>query len=1435
VHEDIEFEVDYPNLAAKAVARHPKTKDREEIMKNFIRSFDLSKAPLLRVGLFRVEKHRHVLMLDMHHIITDGSSQAILSKEFMELYAGKELKPLRIQYKDYARWQKDQKEKLEKQEEYWSNVLKAEVPVLNLPCDYPRSAVQNFEGSTSQFAVDSEDTERLRELAANHGATLYMVLLAIFNILLAKLSGQEDILVGTPIAGRKHAEIEYIIGMFVNTLTLRNLPSPQKTVDDFLKEVKNQTLAAFENQEYQFEDLVEQVAVNRDVGRNPLFDVVFVLQNIDNPGVEIPGLKLRPYEYEMNISKFDLTLTGFEAEESLLFSWEYCTKLFKKETIERFSGYFKKVLWDIVKGPGKQLAGIEIISEFEKNRILYDFNNTEAEYPGDKTIYGLFEEQVERTPDGAALVGNWQLAVGKKEIVGDHISITYKELNEKADRSAHYLRSKGAGPETIMGIIGERSIETIIGILGILKAGGAYFPIDPEYPEERIDYMLTDSEAKVLVTASTLAKEVEKLRSWEVEKVFLKEVLETPETSSQPLNLSTSQLLSSSNLAYIIYTSGSTGRPKGVMVEQPNVIRLVKNTDYIQFREGGRLLQTGALDFDASTFEIWGSLLNGLTLYLAPKEEVLAAERLKAALRKYDIGTIWLTSPLFNQLSSIDVEIFAGLRDLLVGGDVLSPVHINRVRTRFPGLNIINGYGPTENTTFSTTFLITGDYREHIPIGKPIANSTAYIIDPRNKLVPVGVVGELCVGGDGMARGYLNNPELTAEKFFNLTLNTKHLTLYRTGDLARWLPDGNIEFTGRIDLQVKIRGFRIEPGEIENRLREIEEITEAVVIPREVEKGEKHLCAYIVTGERLSTCLPDYMIPSFFMKIEKIPLTPNGKVDQRHLPIPGIVPGSDYVGPRDEVEKKLVDIWANVLTAKKEKIGIAANFFELGGHSLKAVVMSSRIHKEFNVKLPLAEIFKTPTIKGLSEYIRRTGEEQFVSIEPVEEKDFHPLSPAQKRLYILQHMQRNNLSYNIPGVVLLEGKFEKGKLEEVIGRLIHRHENFRTSFEMMGQQPIQRIHHNVDFAVEYDERSEEEAKPLIDTFVRPFDLAKVPLLRIRLIKIGETRHLLMFDMHHIISDGTSMGIFVREFTALYGGKELTPLQIQYKDFSQWQNTRKRIETIKKQEEYWLGEFEGDVPVLNLPIDYERPAVQTSEGNSIAFEIGVQETMLLKETALEEGVTLYMVLLAIFNLLLSKECDQEDIIIGAPTAGRRHANLEPLIGFFINMLALRNFPTGRKTFREFLLEVKKRTLEAYENQDYQFEELVDNVLKDRESSRNSLIDVLFVFQNLVIMAGQIPEVAITELTLKPYKQDIDVSPFDLLLHGYEAGEKLGLSFQYRTKLFKEETMRMLIRNFKEVVSTVINNKNIRLQDIKISHDLLALESVSLQEDEGDFGF
>ncbi|UCH97644.1 MAG: AMP-binding protein, partial [Candidatus Aminicenantes bacterium] len=731
IHEHVEFEIELTKR------QDPGAKS---CIYSFIRPFDLSQAPLFRVGLIKEEEKKHILMVDMHHIISDGVSAEVFVKEFMSLYEGQKLPALRVQYKDFSGWQdsKEVKESIRKQGEYWLKefAIQGEVPVLDLPFDYPRPVVQSFEGSHAAFELSVEKTKRLNQIAGSEGATLFMVLVAVYNVCLSKLTGQEDIIIGTPAAGRGHTDLEAIIGMFVNTLALRNYPRGNKTFIEFLNDVKEKTLKAFENQDYQFEELVENVSVNvkRDANRNPLFDVLLALQSMDSREVEIPGLKLKSYEIENRISKFDLSVLAVEKEEHLLFEVEYCTKLFKKETIERFTGFFKKVISSFIENPRGKIKEIELISSREKDWILNNFNNTSAPYPADRTIHWLFENQAARTPDRTAVVFEDQ-------------SLTYNELNERANRLGSELHLKGAARETAVGIMAKHSLEMITGVLAILKAGGAYLPINPDYPPTRKRYLLTDSNARIMITE--------------------KDIIPSPSTLTLTLTLTSTSTcqVSPTNLAYIIYTSGSTGRPKGVMVNHQNVVRLVKNTNYIEFKENHRLLQTGALEFDASTFEIWGCLLNGLTLCLAEKEKILTPARLKESITKYDIAMMWMTAPLFNQMLQTDIDIFSGLKHLFVGGDVLSPVHINRLKRRFPRLKVSNGYGPTENTTFSTVYLIDKESNENIPIGMPIANSTVYILDENHHLQPVGVPGELVVGGDGVARGYLNDPGLTAEKF----------------------------------------------------------------------------------------------------------------------------------------------------------------------------------------------------------------------------------------------------------------------------------------------------------------------------------------------------------------------------------------------------------------------------------------------------------------------------------------------------------------------------------------------------------------------------------------------------------------------------------------------------------------------------------------------
>jgi amino acid adenylation domain-containing protein len=1463
IHHQVEFEIEYYDLYRPQVENKVKVEESEgteglaplpieletSTIKNFIRPFDLTKAPLLRVGLIHspsLAGHRYILMVDMHHIITDGTSMDLFVKEFIVLFAGRELPDpgLKLQYNDYVQWQNNesQREALKQQEGYWLKQFEGEIPVLNLPLDYSRPSVQSFEGSTIGFELSAKETGVLNNLALAGGGTLYMVMLAIYTVLLSKLSAQEDIIVGIPIAARRHVDLERIIGMFVNTLAMRNYPRGEKTFAGFLREVKTRVLEAFENQEYHFEDLVDRVSINRDASRNPLFDVVLALPNMgaptgNLPEVEVPGLKVESYESKILTAKFDLNLTCVEIGEKLVFSFEYCSKLFKESTIERFIRYFKTVVSEITDDAARIISEIGIIPEEDKMQILYEWNDTGVGYPKEKTIHRLFEEQVELRPDHMAVVctghGAWE------------VSLTYRELDEKSNQLARRLHSKGIVPDTVVGIMVEPSPGMVVGLLGILKSGGAYLPVNPQYPGARQAYLLKDGYVKMLLTNYKDAD-----ASYFDNQVTL---MDLEDDHSRENNGDFNEKSRYDNLAYIIHTSGSSGRPKGVMVNHRNVVRLVKNTNYIQFKEKDRILQTGALEFDASTFEIWGAFLNGLELHLVPQETILAPGKLKKILQGHDISTIWLTSALFNQMLDFDMEIFAGLSHLLVGGDALSPTHINRLGRRYPRLKIINGYGPTENTTFSTTFLIEKEYKERIPIGKPISNSTAYIVDGAKALLPIGVPGELCLGGDGISRGYLNSPELTNKKFIYQVTgvddrcrwdNKKLLRgvpgggfleksppgrrrqkIYRTGDLAKWLQEGNIEFLGRKDHQVKIRGFRIEPGEIETYLLNHESIQDAVVTVKE--RTDKYLCAYIVSQEEcsiaeikkyLSKRLPEYMIPSYFISIEKVPLTPNGKVERRALPEPEVETREDYVSPRNKTEEKLVEIWSEVLGIDKKVIGIDTNFFDSGGHSLKGVTLITKLHKELSVEVPLTEIFINQTVRELSDYIKTARKARFVPLNPAEKKEYYRMSSAQKRMFVLQQMRKESVFANSTMAFQLEGTVDRQRFEEAFRKLIRRHESLRTSFCTIGEEYLQKVHADIPFSIEYievenNEFAREEATRIGEKFVRPFALQLTPLLRVGMVKVQRELFMLMIDMHHIVTDGTSMGIFLNDLMSLYEGQPLPPLIIQYKDFAQWQNKFIDSGGMKHQGEYWLKVFENEPPRLDLCTDFVRPGALTPEGGYLKFQVAKEETDALRALASREDVTLFMILLAVYYVLLSKESGLEDMVVGSPVACRRHENTLQIIGTFSNFLALRNYPNEEKTFKEFLLEVKENTLAAIENQDYPFEELVKEVSvnANRDPGRNPLFDIIFAFQNVPI-----PKIESTGIKLEPksYGSKNIAVRYDLEFQGFEMGDFLYFTAAYRLKLFREETVKRLIKSFKNILMQGVKNPHIKLSDIEV---------------------
>jgi amino acid adenylation domain-containing protein/thioester reductase-like protein len=956
----------------------------QHVVEEFVKPFDLSKAPILRVGLIKIWGDTQILMVDMHHIMSDGVSEVLIIKDLWTLYEGKELPRLHVQYKDFAEWitgEEQEKEK-KKQEDFWLNQFQGEIPVLTLPCDFPRPAKMGFDGDTISFEISKGETNRLYTLAQDQGVTLYMVLFAAYSVFLSRLSGQEDVVVGTVTAGRGHADMQKIVGMFVETLAVRTYPSGEDTFKTFLQEVKHLVLSAFEHQDYPLERLARQVAQRNDSSRNPLFDVVFSLENeaerTDQYLLEVLIQdKSSPYRFDIKKSKFDLMLVAIEKAEEVEFNFEYNTQLFRQETIERFVLYFKKIIASICTNIEQKVAQIDIMPDLERGILLYTFNDTETEYPKHKTIHELFEEQVAKTPKNTAVVFYGPDTNSRK-------TIDYSSLNKKANQLAHLLQTNGVTSESIVGITAQKSVEMAIGIMAILKAGGAYLPLNPDYPDERKQYLMEDSNSRILLT------------NFKTPIDYVPVVIDLDDESIyQDKNKEEfSRDYRKDGLAYIMYTSGSTGKPKGVMVEHVNVVRLVKNTNFLKFNEDECILQTGALEFDASTLEIWGCLLNGLTLYLATKDSILNAQKLKKTLLENKITTIWMTSALFNQMLDTDIEIFSGLKYLLTGGDIVSPTHVARLRKHVPGIQVINGYGPTENTTFSTTNPIKKDYKDNIPIGKPIANSTAYILDKLLNPVPMGVAGELFVGGDGVSRGYLNRPLFTHSKFvpdpFISYLSAKRKTMYATGDLSRWFLDGTIEFLGRLDFQVKIRGFRIEPGEIENQLRLVDFIEEVCVVPKKDESGFNYLCAYFVSPGKvditelkrlLQQDLPAYMIPSYFVQMDTLPLTSNGKVDRRALPEPQAeMERKGYEPPGNEVEQVLADTWSEVLGI--EKIGIDDDFFEIGGDSIKTIMISARLLKQ-QLSTTVNDFFIYPTIRELSKNIKKIEHVPVPDIEAI--------------------------------------------------------------------------------------------------------------------------------------------------------------------------------------------------------------------------------------------------------------------------------------------------------------------------------------------------------------------------------------------------------------------------------------------------------------------
>jgi amino acid adenylation domain-containing protein len=2047
IHPRVDFKIDYLQAVHKPA---------KEIIESHIRPFDLSQAPLLRSALIGLPGHDHIWIVDMHHIISDGTSKTVLTEDFMSAYNGRELAPLKLQYRDFSEWQNHLVEKglIKDQEAYWLNLYADEIPRLNMPIDFKRPAVFTFKGDCRGFVLKEEEVGKFKEIGARNQATLYMNILAVLNVLFHKYTGQTDMIIGCGIAGRRHIDLQNTMGMFVNTLAMRNYPSADKSYEAFLAEVTAFSLEAFENQDVQFEALIDMLNIERDPSRNPLFDVLMVVQNFRKVGegsssrepgrfdvLPIINERLPKPDYKLSATKFDLTFLIYERDGDILVNIEYYSGLFKEETIRRLITHLHNIIKAVINNPLAKLKNIEMMTGEEKSRLLYQFNDTVRDYPRDKTIHQLFADQARRTPANVALEH-------------EDVYLTYAELDQEANRLACFLADHlNIRLEQRVGILLDRSIHMIIAIVGILKAGGAYVPLETSLPEKRLKNLIDDAELRITVSASRYIRSLNRLQ-WEcecfesficvdsadvyaeaeVEKSALMDIelwhhvgetavdditgggwissytgepfsrqemdeysqnilaklkpvlnrdmrvleigcasglsmykiaplvksyhgtdlsgliieknrarleaenianikldclaaheidqlaeknfdlvimnsviqsfhghnylrqvfgkvisvlnergyifvgdvmdqdrkealtremvefksknraknyktktdwsnelfvsrrfftdlsLNRPEITDiafsdkiftleneltkfrydalftvdrrgegrrLPTRKSKYQFdsrilrslsgdtlqrdMSPANLAYIIYTSGSTGKPKGVMVEHGSVVNLaIYQKSMFNIGEDDRTLLFSSISFDASVEQIWITLLSGAALVLVGRGKLLDREGFEDYLVDKRVTHLHAV-PAF--LNNMGIKNRGRLRRVIAGGDVC-PLDLARHWYRL--CDFYNEYGPTETTVTAIESPVKEvDTRQStLPIGKPLGNTTVHILDRFHNIVPTGITGELYIGGDCLARGYLNDVELTGDRFIPAPYGDNG-RLYRTGDLGRWLLDGNIEFQGRTDNQVKIRGYRVEPGEIEYHLlnygrelplradsaptvgaiaadaavrcrrcllpgnypgigfdqdgtchfcrkfdqyerealgyfkgaddflhlmaeagqvkqakydcmllysggkdstyvlyrlvdmgfkvltftfdngyisatafknidritsalgvenivgrtgnmddifaeslvqdhsvctgcfralttvstkvayerginvivtglsrgqifdtklqeffdrsifavEEIEKklllfrkayhargdrigdllnveladevfgqtyfvdffryddistaeirqylakrdkywsqpedtgfcssnclindvgiyihlkesgyhnyaaplswdirlgknnrddafkqirfspdlprikgilegigysadiIKEAAVIDRQEPDGNKTLVAYIVAHrniaaadlrEYLARRLPEYMVPSFFVRLDSIPLTVNGKVNRKALPEPGVEEkGEGIATPRNEIERQLLNIWSEVLDIDKHSISVHSNFFELGGHSLRATILSSKIHKVLAVKIPLAEIFKSQTIREMALYVKEAEEDKHIAMRPVEKKEYYPLSPVQKRLFFLQQLNPGNTSYNMPYVVPLAGDIDVERVEYSFRQLMRRHESLRTSFHTPAEEPVQKIAEAVKFALEYiPVNSTTDVDPayadMIEDYIRPFDLSQAPLMRVHLIESGKNK-ILIVDQHHIVSDGISQQVLKEDFYGIYEGKELPPLKLQYKDYSEWQGSEGYRAKINSQESYWLNEFYGELPVLSLPYDFSRPTVQGFKGKTVAFILGAAQTGRIKAIVKNTDSTLFMFILSVFNILLSRLSEQEDIIIGLPIAGRRHVDLQRIIGMFVNTLAVRSYPAGSKSFREFLNEVKNNTLEAFENQEYQFEELVDRISPIREPGRNPIFDVVFTFLNQDEYEGELEGEGSGEAAEPLHLKG--TAKFDMALRGADFGRNISLNLEYSTDLFEEDTIDKFIEYFKFTVDCVIDDINIKISEIELVETISAEERSQL---------
>ena len=1408
--------------------------------------FNLYTGPLIRAALVRINQEQSLLLLTMHHIVSDGWSMQVLLQELQLLYTAyaqqrpSPLAPLPIQYADVVSWQQHwlQGTYLAQQLDYWMEQLH-EVPPLELPTDHPRPAAQTFHGARHSLILSPILHEQLQELSQRCGTTLFMTLLAAFQVLLSRYSGQTDISVGTPIANRTRRELEGLIGFFVNTLVMRTDLSGNPSFRELLKRVRHVALQAYMHQDVPFEKIVEVLQPERDLHRPPLFQVMFMLQHIPLATELGLDVMLHPLELTNQTAKFDLTCEMWQSPEGLVCQLEYNTDLFELATIQRMTQHWQTLLTAIAAHPEQQLSELPLLTPDETHQLLSRRDHTRHALPTQSYVHRLIERQVAQTPDAIALTEGCE-------------ALTYRQLNALANTIAAHLIARRIGPDIPVAMLMERSIRFIASLLAILKANGVYLPLDPLHPVTRLRQVLRQSHSPIVLTTQAfsplLADAIEAWSDGTPPHILTLETLlaettisdENPPLRCQP-----------NHLAYMIYTSGSTGTPKGVMVEHQGMLNHMwaKMLD-IGMAAGDIMAQNGPQSFDISIWQSLAGLQIGASTHVIRDEiafnpALLLTEIEERAITQLQLVPSMLRGLLTEITMAEPTPRLLTLRWIIPTGDALPTELCRQWFNLYPHIPVLNTYGSTECSDDQCHYVISHIPANEaklpiVPLGFPIPNMQVYVLDAFFHPVPLGVVGELYIGGIGVGRGYLDDPVRTALAFRPDPL-AEHpgSRMYKTSDLVRYLPDRNIEFLGRSDHLVKLRGYRIELGEIEAVLAQHPAVHESVVVIRDAgATGGKHLVGYVVAQEahplsleqlrhHLQHKLPDYMQPTHLVLLDALPLNSNGKIDRKALPAPQEVLADTATSEQEmhtPIEEMLLGIWGSVLECKPPSV--ESNFFALGGHSLLATQVIARIRRALDIDLPLRSLFETPTIAGLARQIERIRQHNFggsrPTIQPVSRHGQLPLSFAQQRLWFLDQLTPDNTAYTIPGGVRLQGNLIVHALEQSFTELVQRHESLRTTFPIQHGKAVQVIHPSSTFSLLHIDLSkidsitrEKVVDHLIQEEIRhPLSLAQGPLLRGMLFHLATDEHILLVTMHHIISDGWSMELFVRELTTLYHAfvdgrpSPLAPLPIQYADFAAWQRDWLQGEMLHPLINYWTQQLRG-ATALELPSDRPRTQLSGHHGATYTFTIPTPLVQRLHERSQQEGVTIFMTLLTAFQALLYRTTGQEDIVVGTDIANRTMTETESLLGFFVNLLALRTRFTAQDTFQESLKRVRTMLLDAYAHQDLPFEKLVEVLKLDRTAEQTPLINVLFVMQNMRSTALNLHGLALSPLAL-----DTQMAKFDLAVFLAERDQTMSGTVIYRTSLFDPETIGRMFSHFQVFLQQSLTSPEIAISQLEI---------------------